>query len=72
MIMGTENAEDHVCAYAWARTTHDDVTCQLVFPDEYDQHQPAKEVHTPEYYGPIKGSRHALALSLVHAAVADH
>lgn len=56
MIMGTENAEDHVCAYAWARTTHDDVTCQLVFPDEYDQHQPAKEVHTPEYYGPIKDS----------------
>lgn len=50
----TRDVSMSVCAETWARETHK-ITCGMVFPKDYDYEAPAKEVNTPEYYGPIRG-----------------
>ena len=61
IFASSSSAADHsavdstVCPESWARETHK-VTCEMVFPVDYDFEAPAKEVNTKEYYGPIRGA----------------
>lgn len=42
-----------VCPEEWARQTHK-ITCENVFPKEYNFTAPPVELNTKEYYGPIR------------------
>lgn len=53
-----------VCPMSWAQETHK-VTCENVYPVGFELGQPAEEVCTEAYWGPIRG---VYSLLLLHAS----
>ena len=63
-----DRTQEVVCPEEWAQATHK-ITCDTVFPKDYDYQGPLVDLNTKEYYGPIRGAGRVQLLSTLRLLI---